>query len=406
MSAKLAGRTGLPASYRGALGGALCLGVVLALSLVAPRPASAYPQFQLSSGTQRCSQCHYSPAGFGLLTNWGRDESADTISMAGGDGGFLHGAWESPSWLALGGDFRGAFVYNTVGGDGSPEGNVFPMQTELYARTAFGESGLSLYVAAGARGATRADPEVPGTGHVVAFVSREHYLMWKPSATGAYVRAGRFYAPFGLRLAEHIYYVRQFTGFNLFEETYNLSGGYLAEDWEVHATAFTPPPSGFPGPFRSAGPRGSGVAVYGEKRFESMAAVGAQGRFSTGNEQSLMQGGIIGKVWLEQARLLVMAEADFHHRSITGGTSANQMVGYLGFTFIPIKGVMAALAVERYHEDLRVASLARNAFDVQINLFPWAHFELLLLGRYQLTGGGSTDGAPGTLGMLQLHYYL
>ena len=66
--------------------------------------------------------------------------------------------------------------------------------------------------------------------------------MWKPSATGAYVRAGRFYAPYGLRLVEHIYYVRRFTGNALYEEPYALSGGYVADDWEVHATAFTPPP--------------------------------------------------------------------------------------------------------------------------------------------------------------------
>jgi hypothetical protein len=30
----------------------------------------------------------------------------------------------------------------------------------------------------------------------------------------------------------------------------------------------------------------------------------------------------------------------------------------------------------------------------------------MLFGRYQLTGGGSADGDPASLGMLQLHYYL
>src|SRR5262249_44890220 len=59
--------------------------------------AQAYPQFQFSSGTNRCSQCHYSPAGGGLITSWGRDESGDTLSL-GGDGAFLHGAWSPPSW--------------------------------------------------------------------------------------------------------------------------------------------------------------------------------------------------------------------------------------------------------------------------------------------------------------------
>ena len=46
--------------------------------LAAPRQAAAYPQFQFSSGTTRCGQCHYSPSGGTLITSWGRDESAAT----------------------------------------------------------------------------------------------------------------------------------------------------------------------------------------------------------------------------------------------------------------------------------------------------------------------------------------
>ena len=38
--------------------------------------------------------------------------------------------------------------------------------------------------------------------------------MWRPAALGPYVRAGRFFAPFGLRLAEHYAYVRRDTGYN------------------------------------------------------------------------------------------------------------------------------------------------------------------------------------------------
>ena len=36
--------------------------------------AFAYPQFQFSSGTTRCAQCHYSPAGGGLITKTLMDE--------------------------------------------------------------------------------------------------------------------------------------------------------------------------------------------------------------------------------------------------------------------------------------------------------------------------------------------
>src|SRR5260221_9627839 len=88
-------------------------------ALGAPREAAAYPQFQFSSGTTRCSQCHQSPGGGGLLTSWGRDESGDTISL-GGDGAFLHGLVPMPSWLAPGGDLRFAIINNEVG---SPDGS-------------------------------------------------------------------------------------------------------------------------------------------------------------------------------------------------------------------------------------------------------------------------------------------
>ncbi|HVR02224.1 MAG TPA: hypothetical protein VMT47_08835, partial [Polyangia bacterium] len=59
-------------------------GLIAAIVLLAgARQAAAYPQFQFSSGTNRCGQCHFAPSGGGLLTSWGRDESADTISLGG-----------------------------------------------------------------------------------------------------------------------------------------------------------------------------------------------------------------------------------------------------------------------------------------------------------------------------------
>ena len=117
------------------------------------RPASAYPQFQFSSGTNRCSQCHYSPSGGGLLTSWGRDESADTISL-GGDGAFLHGLVSLPSWLGIGGDFRLAVISNDVGNAQGTEFAWFPMQADLYLRVALGEA-WSLNGTVGVRGVAR-----------------------------------------------------------------------------------------------------------------------------------------------------------------------------------------------------------------------------------------------------------
>lgn len=382
--------------------------VAVATLLAGARDAVAYPQFQFSSGTSRCAQCHFSPSGGGLINSWGRDESADTISL-GGDGGFLHGAVTLPSWLALGGDFRLAALRNDVGGPASPEAAYFPMQADIYARAAIGEA-FSVNVTLGDRGVVRPhDPSIAGRFSDVAdrFVSREHYLMWRPSASGPYVRAGKFMVPYGIKFVEHPYWIRRYTGFNLYEESYNLSGGFLAEDWEFHATAFTPPPSSFPDPLRSVGQPESGAAVFGEKRFNSMAAVGGQARVGIAKDEARYQGGVVGKVWIDAAKILVLGEADIVHQQLKAANyGQNQLVSYLGATVFPIKGIMVGAAFERFQENLTVSRTGRNAVDGQINFFAWAHVELVLLGRYQWTGAGSADGSPATLGMLQLHYYL
>src|SRR5215471_8450234 len=386
-------------------------GIVGLWLLASARPALAYPQFQFSSGTTRCGQCHYSPSGGGLITSWGRDESGDTISL-GGDGSFLHGATTLPSWLALGADFRAAFLYNNVGGPESPEiakipiGSsfylpFFPMQLDVYGRAAY--EAYSLNVTIGDRGVVRpVDPTLSGrTGDFAArLMSREHYFMWRPSATGPYVRAGRFFAPYGLRLAEHIYFVRRYTGFNLYEETYNLSGGYVADDWEVHATAFLGIPTSLPDFLGAVGIPESGGAVYAEKRFAGMAALGVQSRIGIASEEARYQGGAVGKLWIEQARLLVLAEADFIRQQVPAASAGqNQFVSYIGATYI-IRGFMAGAAYERFQEDLAVSGTGRNAYDAEVNLFPGAHFEVGLLGRYQkaqAVAGGGPDSSAASL---------
>ena len=367
--------------------------------------ATAYPQFQFSSGTTRCSQCHYSPAGGGLITSWGRDESGDTLSF-GGDGAFLNGAWTPPSSLALGADLR--LAATSLDSADSPRHNAFfPMQADLYARYSFTDS-ISLYVGGGVRGEVRAGPMNSAFSTVgERVISREHYLMWRQSATGAYVRAGRFFPVYGLRFVEHIYYVRRYTGFNLYNEPYGVSGGYVGEDWELHLSGFVPPPLAFPSPLQSVGARDTGGAAYFEKQFAAMAAVGLQGRMGMGGDVKRYQGGAVGKLWFEPAKILFLGEVDFIRLVVDGTAYAqNQLVSYLGLTYFPVRGVMIGGAYEHYQEDLKVKRTSREAFDLQINVFPWAHWEVVFLARQQILGAGETDGSPTTLLMAQLHYYL
>jgi hypothetical protein len=119
----------------------------------------------------------------------------------------------------------------------------------------------------------------------------------------------------------------------------------------------------------------------------------------------------VGKAWVEQSKILVLGEANFIRQVVSTGSGSasagqNQFVSYLGATFFPIRGLMAGLAYERFQEDLSVAGTGRNAVDLEVNFFPWAHFELVGLGRYQFIGPSTLSEASASLFMLQLHYYL
>jgi hypothetical protein len=288
------------------------------------------------------------------------------------------------------------------------------MQADAYARFAFTDA-FSLYLEGGVRGEVRPESGFADTGvgqvnydfSTVGnrFISREHYLMWRPSATGPYARIGRFYAPYGLRFVEHIYFVRRYTGYELYNETYNVSGGYVADDWELHVTGFTPPPTSFPDQLSQVGARESGGAAYFEKRFNDMAALAAQTRIGIGSEVSRYQGGLVGKLWIDAAKLLFLGEGDFIRQQVSSASyGQNQFVSYLGVTAFPVRGLMPAIAFERFQENLAVKGTGRNAILGQVNVFPYAHFEVVLLFRYQMYANDTQPAA--TLGMLQLHYYL
>ncbi|HVV50601.1 MAG TPA: hypothetical protein VHO06_13125 [Polyangia bacterium] len=391
-----------PSRSRAALRPSLLAAAALALSTLAARPARAYPQWQLSTGAARCNQCHYAPAGGGLINGYGRDAVGDELSTFGGDGAFLHGAATLPAWLALGADLRGAFVDQTVQDPGGPTVAVFPMQADVEARVAL-PAGFSVEAVGGLRGQVR-DPSVlvpiqdfqpVSTSELV---SREHYVMWQPEAIGPYLRVGRFYAPYGLRMAEHILYINRDLGFDELEETYNVSGGFVYPDAELHLTAFAPD---F---VRHIGSDEKGFAGYLETRFaDDRVALAGQTRLAVDPGVTKFMGGLVAKGYLEPLHTLLLGEVDVVDQIFTAlaDTARVQIVGAAGFSAFPVKGLMITLLGERNQVDVQVDS-AYTAGTLLINWFPYAHVELQLMERVQLPSGGS----PANTLFLQAHYFL
>jgi hypothetical protein len=380
----------------------LSLAVAFGIWSLGEGAARAYPQWQLSTGATRCNQCHFAPAGGGPINSYGRDAVGEQLSTFGGNGAFLHGAVSLPAWLALGGDFRGAFVDNDVQDPGGAQIAVFPMQADLSARVAL-PAGFSIEAIGGLRGQVRnPDQMVPLQNYqpvsTSQLVSREHYLMWEPEAIGPYLRVGRFFAPYGLRMAEHILYINRDLGFDELEETYNVSGGVIYPNAELHLTLFAPD---F---VRHIGSDEKGFAAYMETRFrDDTVALGFQSRLAVDPGVTRVMTGALGKVFVEQLRTLLLGEVDVVNKIFTdiGDPVRTQIVGAAGFTVFPRPGVMATLLGERNQIDVTVPD-AWTAATLLVNWFPYAHFETQLMGRLQFPSGGD---AAKTL-FFQIHYFL
>jgi hypothetical protein len=366
----------------------LVIGVVLATAGV----AHAYPQFQLSTGADRCSACHFSPAGGGLLNDYGRDEAGDTISGRG-DGRFLYGAWSPPEWLQLGADLRAA-----AGAKDSLDaayGLAFPMQSDIYARVG-GSTGLSFNVTLGLRDSARP----PASSYFDMLASREHYVMYQTDTW--YVRAGRFFPIFGIRSQDHTIYVRKFLDLGLLQEPYGVGAGYFMGDAELHVTAFAPQPS----PFLGAAPDDYGVTAYYERRvMDSKAAWAAQARVMGGPDERRAMIGGVGKLWLEDAKTLLLGELDVGAQTFPhGGPARGQLAAYAGASWLPKPGWMLGGDLQAWKDDLLLEGDSRTATSINAQWFPSAHWELHLLGRVEAQA--LRYGHPEYLTLLQLHYYL
>ena len=356
--------------------------------------AEAYPHYQFSSGTDRCSECHLAPAGGGLLTEWGRGELGETLSR-GGNGRLLHGL-EPPSWLTLGGDLRIAALVNDTGSADGAEVAVFPMQLELAARV--GSERFSATAVVGLRGATRGasarDPEdEAGPLRGAAVISREHFVSYQDDARRWVVRAGRFAAPFGLRLVDHTAYVRRYLGYGLFEEPYAIGVARLTDRDELHVTAFASDP------LQTRQQRFGGAALY-ERRSLGRAVRGSA-RVTTGAGQTIAVAGASTTWWLEGPAVVVLAELDGGWQQFTDADAGRPMAtAYLGPTWLPTRGVSVTVAGELHAEDARVLEANRYAASVGLSVLPYAHVEVAASGRYQWIG---TDDHAATA-MVQLHY--
>jgi hypothetical protein len=205
---------------------AFLLGTILLAST-----ASAEPTF-LAKQYTRCTACHYSPTGGGLLTPYGRLLSTRELSTSGatgkgpapeaadasrGEQAFLFGALgDALGPVHLGLELRPSHL--AIGFPGGHQDMSLLMSLDLTA--AVQKNGWTVYGSAGREppnSAVRNGRVLPGA----AFISYEHWVSYQ-SDKGFGIRAGRFLPAYGVQLPDHTAYTRMYLGLDRNDQVYGL----------------------------------------------------------------------------------------------------------------------------------------------------------------------------------------
>jgi hypothetical protein len=203
--------------------------LLLALALLAPAASLAEPYLAVRAGA-KCMACHVNPTGGGKRTEFGNIYSQTALAedlldpstgKPASEGGSKPALWTGKinDHFAVGGDLRataqGTFVPN------SPSTAAFDQtRAQLYLEVKPIVDRLTIYL----------DERVaPG-----AATNRETYAMlWSANRT-AYLKAGRMFIPFGLRIEDDTAFVRQVSGTTFSSSDDGVEGALDGGPWSVH----------------------------------------------------------------------------------------------------------------------------------------------------------------------------
>ncbi len=182
------------------------------LGLLLPAVAVAEPFLAVENGFQ-CNQCHVNPTGGGLRNSFGSVFSQTGLpSNSGASPGLLGMLNER---VAMGADVRGSgrMIDNETQDDNV---NFSIDRVTVYIHANLTDS-LDLYI----------DQQfAPGSS-----LNREAWA--KYSIGNAYVRAGKLFQPYGLRLEDDSAFIRQSTNINFNTPDNGLEIGYVDQVWSL-----------------------------------------------------------------------------------------------------------------------------------------------------------------------------
>jgi len=218
-----------PGGRRGSIAAPVAT-LLLALAVLVRTIAHAEPYLAIRSG-QKCVTCHVNPTGGGKRTDFGSTYGQTALAWLRLDPATMRPAPASGSatdpapWtgrigehFALGGDLRANYARRRVPGSATSS-DFDPTRAQVYLEARLLGDRLVAYL----------DEHVAPD----SATAREAYaLLWNADRS-LYLKAGRMYVPFGLRIEDDTAFIRRFSGVNFNVSDDGLEGGLELGPWSA-----------------------------------------------------------------------------------------------------------------------------------------------------------------------------
>ncbi|HKO89548.1 MAG TPA: hypothetical protein VJU61_00255 [Polyangiaceae bacterium] len=377
---------------RGTLSQHRCIGLlILLLGVFHSSLAQAYP-WMIKHGFFNCGSCHTDVSGGETLTRMGRVEAEELLTWSAASPGEMHAysqflfGLREPEGIRLGGSYRHMLVYTAPKDGAASDLAQFPMQLDLY-----GSAHLGMLVLGGSIGVARG---ITGSANVRgAQINRELEEGWIALSRSHFIgvqldphtllRAGRIALPFGLRIPEHVMWVRESTRTDReSDQQHGVALAYSDGPLRLELMGILGNFQIYPDRYRERG-----YSAFAELLVSPTGAVGVSSLLTFANEDRFTQDvravrqahGMSARLGVSREWAL-LAEADFLKEGRRGWGGA----GLVQTDYEPLRGLHLLLTGEVVDSGALPGGIPRSPGNghprfggwVSVDLHFYSHFEL------------------------------
>jgi hypothetical protein len=316
------------------------------LILLFPGFLFAEPYFAIREGL-KCSSCHINKTGGGQRTRMGAGYGTQQLPWKKID---LQEKKVPHYWslhddlVALGGDFN--FLNQTTFEEDHTANTFLTDEANLYLNVQLIPDRVTFYSDTSLAPGGTQEREIVGIFEVIPGKS--------------WIKGGKFFLPYGLRIEDDRAFIREVTGFNFNNPDLGVEFGYEPKNWTFVAS-FT---NGTAGSLdNNTSKQVVGTAAFVQSAFR----IGVSGSYNSGDEGKKNSGAVWGGFRLGPAVLL--GELDFIHEELDSSTKRDQFVAYAELDYLITQGWNIKAVYEYFDPETSIDENQRDRVIIGVQPF-------------------------------------